>query len=74
MKTYIKNFIRDEEGMEILQFAIVILITVGLIGVIMTIGKSIKGQLETTNDTMNSKFSDFNNAAAGTTGGGSGAF
>lgn len=34
-KKYVKQFLTDESGMELLQLAIVVVITVGLIGVIL---------------------------------------
>ena len=45
-KNYFNDFRQDESGMELLQLAIVVVITVGLIVVVQTLGKAIYKQIE----------------------------
>lgn len=46
-KSYLQRFVHDESGMELLQLAIVVVITVGLIGAVLVlkniIDKNIRG-------------------------------
>lgn len=44
-KQYCKSFICDDSGMELLQLAIVVVITVGLIGVVTALQKIIAGRI-----------------------------
>ena len=49
VKNTLISFIKDESGMEILQFAIVLAITVGLFAVALTIMKTVRGGMSTAN-------------------------
>lgn len=46
IKTYGKEFLSDESGMELLQFALLVCVTIILLGVLMLIVNAIKKGLE----------------------------
>ena len=59
-KSYINEFMDDESGMELLQFAVIIAITVALIPVVMKIFNTVKGNMETANTQAENEFNALN--------------
>ena len=49
-KKYVKQFLTDESGMELLQLAIVVVITVGLIGVMTKLMNTVRENISKAND------------------------
>ena len=54
-KKYVKQFLTDESGMELLQLAIVVVITVGLIGVMMKLMNTVRENISKANDNANTE-------------------
>ena len=54
-KKYVKQFLTDESGMELLQLAIVVVITVGLIGVMTKLMNTVRENISKANDTANTE-------------------
>ena len=52
-KKYVKQFLTDESGMELLQLAIVVVITVGLIGVMTKLMNTVRENISKANDNAN---------------------
>lgn len=50
---YARNFIRNEEGMEFLQFAIIVVVTVALIGVVTVLKNVIENNIQQASDEAN---------------------
>jgi len=49
----VKRFIRDEQGLETVEYAIILgLIVVGTIGLVVTIGQWVKTKFQTTSDEL----------------------
>lgn len=69
-KNYCKEFFTEESGMELLQFAIVVVVTVGLIGVVVKLGSSISKQIGSSADAVDAW--DTNNPLGGGSGAGAG--
>ena len=68
-KEYVKEFINDESGSEMLQFAIIIVIVVGLIGVVTTIQSMIKNRLSESADVIDEGFDEaLNGSSSGSSG------
>lgn len=62
IKNYVDRFIKDESGMELMQFAIVVVITAGLIAVAMTIRDTTSKAITNANQIADE---EFNNALNG---------
>ena len=58
-KQYIKNFIKDESGMELMQWLVIILISVLCMGVAFTIGRSIKDTMDKANTEAGNQFKGY---------------
>lgn len=54
-KKYAKQFLTDESGMELLQLAIVVVITVGLIGVMTKLMNTVRENISKANDNANTE-------------------
>ena len=54
-KKYVKQFLTDESGMELLQLAIVVVITVGLIGVMTKLMNTVRENISKANDNANTE-------------------
>ena len=70
-REYAKDFVQDESGMELLQLAIVVVITCGLIGAVVGIQSVIKNGLNDSTDTVTSGFNEAfgrGNSGGGSTG------
>lgn len=39
---YLKDFIKNEDGMETIEFLVVLAVIAGLIGIVVSVGKNIK--------------------------------
>jgi hypothetical protein len=57
------DFWNDESGMELLQLAIVIVITVGLIGVMTTVMNTVRSNISKANDNANDQMQGILNQA-----------
>ena len=57
-REYAKDFVQDESGMELLQLAIAVVITCGLIGAVVGIQSVIKNGLNDSADTVTSGFNE----------------
>ena len=68
-REYAKDFVQDESGMELLQLAIAVVITCGLIGAVVGIQSVIKNGLNDSADTVTSGFNEA--LGRGNSGGGS---
>lgn len=66
LKKYISDFWNDESGMELLQLAIVIVITVGLIGVATAVMNTVKANINKANENANDQMQGILNNANGT--------
>ena len=66
LKKYISDFWNDESGMELLQLAIVIVITVGLIGVATAVMNTGKANINKANENANDQMQGILNNANGT--------
>lgn len=55
LKQYCKDFNKDESGMEFLQFAVIVVITVGLITVIVALKTVIEQNIQKASDEANSQ-------------------
>ena len=60
---YMHDFWNDESGMELLQLAIVIVITVGLIGVMTTVMNTVRSNISKANDNANDQMQGILNQA-----------
>lgn len=63
LKRYAKEFWNNESGMELLQLAIVIVITVGLIGVMTTVMNTVRNNISKANDNANDQMQGILNQA-----------
>ena len=63
LKNYMRDFWNDESGMELLQLAIVIVITVGLIGVMTTVMNTVRSNISKANDNANDQMQGILNQA-----------
>ena len=54
-KKDVKQFLTDESGMELLQLAIVVVITVGLIGVMTKLMNTVRENISKANDNANTE-------------------
>ena len=54
-KKYVKQFLTDESRMELLQLAIVVVITVGLIGVMTKLMNTVRENISKANDNANTE-------------------
>ena len=63
LKNYMYDFCNDESGMELLQLAIVIVITVGLIGVMTTVMNTVRSNISKANDNANDQMQGILNQA-----------
>lgn len=63
LKNYMYDFWNDESGMELLQLAIVIVITVGLIGVMTTVMNTVRSNISKANDNANDQMQGILNQA-----------
>ena len=68
-REYAKNFVQDESGAELLQFAIVVVIVCGLIGAVVGIQNVVKNGLNDSADTVTAGFNEA--LGGGSSGGGS---
>ena len=50
LRNYTKTFLHEEEGMELLQLVIVVVITVALMGVVFTLKNTIQTNMSDAND------------------------
>ena len=57
-REYAKDFVQDESGMELLQLAIAVVITCGLIGSVVLIQTVIKNGLKDSADTVTAGFNE----------------
>lgn len=55
LRQYCKDFKSDESGMEFLQFAIIVVVTVGLFAVIMGLKTVIENNIQKASDEANSQ-------------------
>ena len=53
LRNYTKTFLHEEEGMELLQLVIVVVITVALMGVVFTLKNTIQTNMSDANDLAN---------------------
>ena len=53
LRNYTKTFLHEEEGMELLQLVIVVVITVALMGVVFTLKNTIQNNMSDANDLAN---------------------
>lgn len=53
---YTKEFVRDDSGMELLQFAIVVVISCGLIGAVKAIQSAVDGKLRDSAEVVENGF------------------
>lgn len=60
LKNYARKFIKDEEGAELIEWAIGVAIAGLLIGVAFTIASNMRGSLEQTSDALNEGLGSFN--------------
>ena len=63
LKNYMHDCWNDESGMELLQLAIVIVITVGLIGVMTTVMNTVRSNFSKANDNANDQMQGILNQA-----------
>ena len=63
LNNYMHDFWNDESGMELLQLAIVIVITVGLIGVMTTVMNTVRSNISKANDNANDQMQGILNQA-----------
>ena len=63
LKNYMHDVWNDESGMELLQLAIVIVITVGLIGVMTTVMNTVRSNISKANDNANDQMQGILNQA-----------
>lgn len=63
IENYMHDFWNDESGMELLQLAIVIVITVGLIGVMTTVMNTVRSNISKANDNANDQMQGILNQA-----------
>lgn len=63
LKNYMHDFWNDESGMELLQLAIVIVITVGLISVMTTVMNTVRSNISKANDNANDQMQGILNQA-----------
>lgn len=68
-REYAKDFVQDESGMELLQLAIAIVVTCGLIGAVMKIQEVINTGLYESKDTVTEGFDQALHGAGGSGGG-----
>lgn len=71
LKHYWKEFIEDESGMELLQLAVGVVVSVGLIWAILKIQRAISDGLVESAEKTEQGFDDAFNASSGTGGSGS---
>lgn len=64
-RNYVEKFIKDESGMELMQFAIVVVITAGLIAVAMTIRDTTSSAITNANQIADEEFNNALNSAGG---------
>lgn len=60
-KNYVKEFIQDESGMELLQMAIAVVVTVALIGVAFKVKSVVSKNISDAADQANSSMQDLLN-------------
>ena len=65
VRNYVEKFIKDESGMELMQFAIVVVITAGLIAVAMTIRDTTSSAITNANQIADEEFNNALNSAGG---------
>lgn len=58
VKAYLKSVRDDESGMEILQFAIVLVATVALIGVVMAMKDTVANYISRAGDQVDDQFNN----------------
>lgn len=58
LKNHVGNFVKDESGMELMQFAIVVVITAGLIGVAMKIRDTTSNAITSANTIADEEFNN----------------
>lgn len=70
LKTYTKSFFKDESGMEILQAAGIIVLSVGMLALVFKLGDTIKKYISDANDEADRQFKDtLTGNGSGVTGG-----
>lgn len=62
-QSYLKRFLNDESGMELLQLAIVVVITVGLIGAVLYLKKVIDNNIRDSAENANNAFKEMNTSS-----------
>lgn len=72
LKDYARKFIKDEEGAELIEWAIGVAIAGLLIGVAFTIASNMRGSLEQTSDALNDGLGNFNSMMQNDTNGSEG--
>ena len=58
LKTYTKQYIEDESGMEVIQAAGIVVISVFLLSLLLKVGTTIGDYINKANDTADEKFND----------------
>lgn len=58
MKEYFTNFFTDESGAELLEMAIAVVVTVGMIAAVVVLGSTIKNAIESATRTAQNSFSN----------------
>ena len=58
LKAYTNNFIHDESGMEVIQAAGIVVISVFLLSLLLKVGTTIGDYINKSNDTADEKFND----------------
>ena len=58
LKAYTNNFIHDESGMEVIQAAGIVVISVFLLSLLLKVGTTIGDYIKKANDTADEKFND----------------
>ena len=65
LKTYLNEFLKDEEGMETLQVAAGVVVSVFLIGAVFKLGQTIKGHIDESTEKVNEGFNSLLNETGG---------
>ena len=61
IKNYMRKFIKDESGMEIMQAVGIIVLTVGLLAAIFVLGRKIIGYINDASSIVDTQFQDMLN-------------
>lgn len=71
-KNYSKKFLRDDEGMELIEWGVIVALVIGLVSVVAGIISTMKGSLEDTQSTLETELTNAKDTASGGSGGGGG--